>query len=278
MTAASVARLESMLRERKLDHTTFPTFERKPADLAETGLAAVDELLAGGFLRGHLSEVVGAASTGRTCLLTSVFAAALARGEVVALVDACDRFDPVSAATAGLDLSSLLWVRGRELSRDLSQTVKRALKAMSLVLDAGGFGVVALDLSDVPVRVLRQVPATTWLRLSRVLEHSRTVGLLLAPEPIARSAEGQTVMLEGVPGVSVVPVGPVDPVDDGAGLAASSARSGGGIAESKAQWTGSHDRSRVLQGLRSRVRVVRTRRPSDAFVTLWAEYQTPEAQ
>ena len=239
-----------MLRERKLDHTTFPAFERKPADLAETGLAAVDELLAGGFLRGHLSEVVGAASTGRTCLLTSVFAAALARGEVVALVDACDRFDPVSAATAGLDLSSLLWVRGRELSRDLSQTVKQALKATSLVLDAGGFGVVALDLSDVPVRVLRQVPATTWLRLSRVLEHSRTVGLLLAPEPIARSAEGQTVMLSG----------------------------GDAVAESKARWSGSHDRSRVLQGLRSRVRVVRARRPSDAFVTLWAEYPTPEEQ
>ena len=166
MTAASVARLESLLRERKLDRTTFHSFDRKPSDLAETGLAALDELLDGGFPRGHLSEIVGAGSSGRTGVLTTVCGAAIARGEFVALVDACDRFDPASAAAAGLDPSSLLWIRGRERTRDLAQTVKQALKAMTLVLDAGGFGVVALDLSDVPMTVLRQLPMTTW-RLKR---------------------------------------------------------------------------------------------------------------
>ena len=175
-----------------------------------------------------------------------MLAAATARGEVVALIDTCDRFDPVSGAAAGLDLSSLLWVRGRELSRDLSQSVKRALKAMSLVLDAGGFGVVALDLADVPERAIRQMPMTTWMRLSRLLEDSETVGLLLGAEPIARSAEGQTVMLRSS---SIV-----------------------------GRWSGTHDRNRLLQGLECQARVIRARRPHDEFITLRPEFPRPEGQ
>ena len=154
----------------------------------------------------------------------------------------------MSGATAGLDLSSLLWVRerGREQSRDLSQSVKRALKAVGLVLDAGGFGVVALDLADVPERTIRQIPMTTWMRLSRLLEDSETVGLLLGPEPIARSAEGQTVVLQ------------------------SSSIAG--------RWSGTHDRNRLLQGLECQVRVIRARRPHDEFITLRPAFPRPQEQ
>ncbi len=69
-------------------------------------------------------------------------AAAASRGELVALVDTCDRFDPESAAAIGLDLSRLLWIRD-------TGDATRALKAMNLVLQAGGFGLVVLDLADV---------------------------------------------------------------------------------------------------------------------------------
>ena len=55
----------------------------------------------------------------------------------------------------------------------------RALKAMNLVLQAGGFGVVAFDLADVRRPALRQFPMTTWMRLSRVIESSQTVALLI---------------------------------------------------------------------------------------------------
>ena len=221
----------------------FQALDRKRDYLAGTGQASLDELLAGGFTRGHLSEIVGPRSSGRTSLLASVLAAATARGEVVALIDTCDRFDPVSGAVAGLDLSSLLWIRGRELSRDLSQTVKRMLKAVGLVLDAGGFGVVVLDLADLPKRAIRKIPMTTWMRLSRLLEDSETVGLLLGPEPIARSAEGQTVLLR------------------------SNSIAG--------RWSGTHDRNRLLQGLECQVRVIRARRPHDEFITLRPEFPRP---
>ena len=246
MGTFSVARLESLLRARKLDRTTFRALDRKPDDLAETGQASLDALLAGGFARGHLSEIVGPRSSGRTSLLASVLAAATARGEVVALIDTCDRFDPGSGAAADLDLTSLLWVRGRDLSRDLSQSVTRALKAVGLVLDAGGFGVVALDLTDVPARTIRQIPMTTWMRVSRLLENSKTVGLLLGPEPIARSAEGQTVVLR------------------------STAIAG--------RWSGTHDRNRLLQGLECQARVIRARRPHDESITLRSEFPRPEEQ
>jgi hypothetical protein len=119
-------------------------------------------------------------------------AAGVDRGEAVALVDPCDRFDPVSAADLGVDLRRLLWVRG---SGDGS-CGSTALKAMQLVLQAGNFGIVALDLSDVPLPALRAFPFTTWLRMARVIEGTQTVALLVVPSHLARSAGGVTLALD----------------------------------------------------------------------------------
>jgi hypothetical protein len=68
---------------------------------------------------------------------------------------------------------------------------------MNLVLQAGGFGLVALDLAEVTPSVVRRLPFTTWLRLQRVIEGSETACVLLGAEPVARSAEGVTIALKG---------------------------------------------------------------------------------
>jgi hypothetical protein len=189
------AKLESLLRARKLDVTLTTTASWRTADqaaddrLAPTGWAVLDTALGGGLRRGHLSEVIGARSSGRSTVFCSLAAAATARGEVVALVDTHDRFDPGSADAAGVDLGRLLWIRD-------SGNSERALKAMNLVLQAGGFGVVGFDLSDVRGLALRQFPHTTWMRLSRVIEGSVTVAVLIGSEHIARSPGGVTVALE----------------------------------------------------------------------------------
>ena len=73
--------------------------------------------------------------------------------------------------------------------------VEHAIKALNLVLQAGGFSLVALDLAEVPPTVVRRLPFTTWLRLQRVIEGSETVCVLLAAEPVARSAGGVTIAL-----------------------------------------------------------------------------------
>lgn len=190
--AAARAELESLLRARKLDVTLTTAAAWRAGDaerLAPTGWPALDDPLGGGLARGHLSEIVGPRSSGRMAVFCRLAAAAAARGEVVALIDTHDRFDPASAASAGLALDRLLWVRD-------TGDASRAVKAMNLVLQAGGFGMAALDLSDVPAPAFRRFPHTTWLRVSRVIEGSQTVALLLGSEHIARSPGGVTIALE----------------------------------------------------------------------------------
>jgi hypothetical protein len=192
MTA--LAHLETLLRARKLDVTltTSALWRQTREERAQTGVPAIDAALGGGWARGHLSEIVGPRSAGRTTLLCHALAAAVERGEAVALIDPCDRFDPVSASELGLDLQRLLWIRGAgNASCGLT-----ALKAMNLVLQVGNFGLVTLDLSDVRASSMRAFPFTTWLRMSRVIEGSQTVALLVGEDHLARSAGGVTVALD----------------------------------------------------------------------------------
>jgi recombination protein RecA len=223
MSSAARAELESLLRARKLDVTLTSSAPWADPDrsreIAPTGTAALDIALGGGLARGHLSEVVGPRSSGRTTVLCRMLAAAADRGEAVALIDACDRFDPASAEAAGVDLSKLLWVR------DTGDAL-RALKAMNLVLQAGGFGVVAFDVSDVHAMALRQFPYTTWMRMSRVIEGGQTAAVIVAAERLARSPGGVTIALD-LP--TDVP---------------------------RARWSGTSDRARFLRAIDVQTRVV----------------------
>jgi hypothetical protein len=190
------AALESLLRARKLDVTLTSApgaFVLPPERLAPIpGCPALDAALGGGLRRGHLSEITGPASSGATSVAVDAMTAAAARGEAVAVVDTCDTFDPASAAARGLDLSRVLWVRE-------AGDASRALKAFSLILQAGGFGLVVLDLADVPPAALRRFPwywtSSTWMRISRIVEGSDTVALLVGSEHVARSSGGATIAL-----------------------------------------------------------------------------------
>jgi hypothetical protein len=196
------AQVESLLRARRLDRTlALPAQTLDDRTVAATGLGALDDRIGGGLPRGHLSEVVGPRSSGRTALAWAAMAAATRRGEFAALVDPYDAFDPALAAAAGIDLARVLWVRGHGrtgLAGAGAQqpgrgALDRALKATNLILQCGNFAMVVLDLADVPSLALRQVPFTTWLRVQRVIEGSQTACLLVAAEPLARSSAGLTL-------------------------------------------------------------------------------------
>jgi len=220
MPSALRGELESLLRNRKLDRTlTTNAWADVVRDVAPTGLEILDEQLGGGIARGHLSEIVGPRSSGRTTVLCRMFQAAADRGEAIALIDSCDRFDPVSASAGGVDLTKLLWVRERGDGC-------RALKAMNLVLQAGGFGLVAFDIADVSPMMLRQFPYTTWMRIARVIEGSQTAAVVIAAERTARSPGGVTIALEPA------------------------------LDAPRAQWSGAADRARFLRGIELRTRVV----------------------
>jgi hypothetical protein len=223
-TALARADLEALLKARKLDRTLQPTGDAGPAERAAapagrmlpTGLSALDARLGGGLPRGQMSELVGPRSSGRTALMSAALAAATGRGELAALVDPLDAFDPESAASCGVALERLLWIRGEGMTAgplplqakgQADRVLDRAVKALNLVLQAGGFDLVVLDCAEVEAAAIGRLPFTTWFRLQRVVEGSRTVCLLVGPAPISRSASGVSIQLSAArPGLWAPPL------------------------------------------------------------------------
>ena len=204
MASAALHRLEVLLSSRQLDGTLAQAWRAGTPEVMPTGAASLDAALDGGWRAGELSEIVGTTSSGRTSLVWATLAAATAAGQVAALVDASDRFDPLAAAAAGIVLDRLLWVRGRAGSAPLTRParagpgdawVPRAIRAFDLIVRAGGFAVVALDLADVPARQVKALPGTTWLRLAHAIEGQRSVALLVGASPVSRSARGASVFV-----------------------------------------------------------------------------------
>lgn len=250
---ASVAALRSSLGTlagRVASAAELPT--QRELERVSTGIAALDGL-SGGLPRGAVSEIVGAASSGRTSVVHSALAEATNRGEVCALIDVTDSFDPESAVASGVELSRVLWVRcngelpakkdtaakfsandfgghdyiGRAQERDreqkipgllldedaegrtrswlrsprklwndaLSRRLEQALRATDLLLQSGGFGLVILDIGDLPLEVARRVPLTTWYRFRRAVENTPTSLVVVEVEALAQSCAALTVKL-----------------------------------------------------------------------------------
>jgi hypothetical protein len=95
-------------------------------------------------------------------------ASATQGGEVVAIVDAANSFDPATVEQAGVELSRALWVAPRDL--------KSELRAAELILQAGGFGLLVVDFGH-HARPLREGAA---LRLARWAERSGASVLISA--------------------------------------------------------------------------------------------------
>jgi RecA/RadA recombinase len=137
------------------------------------------------FTRGTLVEVAGGASTGKTSLLMSVLAKLTAAGEICAVVDSTDGFDPCSAVLAGVELENLLWVKcGRRL--------EKAFMAADYLVQAKGFGAVWLNLSGLPQRQLNQVPRTYWYRYRTRIKETPTLFFVTAEEAVTGSASQQS--------------------------------------------------------------------------------------
>ncbi|HEV3032617.1 MAG TPA: hypothetical protein VG319_13305 [Polyangia bacterium] len=133
-----------------------------------SGVPALDELLGGGWPRAALSEVSGRRSSGRTAVGLAALGRAAAAGEATALVDTGGALDPRAALAAGVALSRLLWIRC---------TPAESLKAADLVVSAGGFDVLLLDLGAERPRV----PTSAWVRLKHGAERQGTSVLVSSP-------------------------------------------------------------------------------------------------
>lgn len=156
----------------------FTYRERKIAETVSAGMREIDSLT-GGLPRGGLTEICGPSCSGRTTLLISALAARTADAEACAFIDGRDTFDPHSAEAAGVKLSRMLWVRCRNIDQ--------ALRSADLLLQSGGFGLVALDLGDIPADTVRYVPLNVWFRFRRAVEDTPTIFLVLEQEPHAKT-------------------------------------------------------------------------------------------
>ena len=175
--AISKAKLEADIASRFGD--AFRIHEKTVVETLSTGIEEVDALT-GGMPRGAISEIFGPASSGRTSLMCSILAYATMHEETCALVDTNDVFAPTAAAAAGIDFNRLLWIR-------CAGNLEHAFKATDLLLHAGGFGLVILDLGDVPGKDARQIITSWWYRFRRTVEDRPTVLTVLSEESCTRS-------------------------------------------------------------------------------------------
>jgi recombination protein RecA len=191
--AVTKKEIESALVDR-FGHV-FERYERLQGETLPTGIAEIDNAWPG-FPRGAITEIHGVASSGRTSLMLSALATATSHEETCALVDCSDTFDLSSATEANVDFDRLLWIR-------CGHNLERAFKAVDLILHAGGFGFVALNLCDVPAQTVRRVISTWWFRFRRALEN--TPNALIVLTPIAAVRSGAALALEVKSETSVWP-------------------------------------------------------------------------
>lgn len=80
--------------------------------------------------------------------------------------------------------------------RQSEHRLEQVLRATDLLLESGGFGLIVLDLADLPLLAARRIPLTTWFRFRRAVEHKPTILLAIAPQPIAGSCSSLLLRLE----------------------------------------------------------------------------------
>lgn len=242
----------------------------------------MDEVLSGGLPAGAITEMIGPECSGKTGLALSFLAQITAAGKVCAWVDVSDCLQPESAATIGVDLSRLLWVRcgvskslpgqqatnqfelpGKclipppvkkglhgggfgphprtemqglqdaipnlfshprcaepqrrvksekaafETSQPVSARVRKpiiptkpwarieqGLRVTDLLLQAGGFSAIVLDLGSIAPEYASRVPLATWFRYRAAAERSQASILLLTQHACAKSSAGLVLRFE----------------------------------------------------------------------------------
>ncbi len=73
--------------------------------------------------------------------------------------------------------------------------LEQVLRATDLLLESGGFGLIVLDLGDLPQQAARRIPLTTWFRFRRAIEHTPTILLAIEQHPIAGSCSSLLLQL-----------------------------------------------------------------------------------
>ncbi len=171
---------------RRLLHERFPFAARGSSSALVTGIPLLDEQT-GGLPRPALTEIVcSTPSCGSQLLLGQLLQTTRLAAQRVALVDACDAFDPQSWPAHVLE--HLVWIR--------TSHAAQALAAADLLVRDANLGLVVLDLRSTPLAGLRRIPSTQWYRLQRAIESTTLAGVVLTPFALVPSAQLRVELAE----------------------------------------------------------------------------------
>jgi hypothetical protein len=201
MRAAAAIRVEIETKLAQRVPAALTLKIKQAPDLFSTGMTAVDAMLGGGIPRSSITEVSGASSTGKTSFGLSAIASITQLGNACAWVDVNDALSPESAAAASVNLKRLLWLRmSAERKTKIADKpwsrLEQALKVTDLLLQAGGFGAIVLDMSDVLPQHTMRIPLATWYRFRLAAEQARTALIFLTQSPCASSCAALALRCE----------------------------------------------------------------------------------
>ena len=203
---ASLAVIRAQIESRLPGALTV--YDRPAPEVFPTGIFELDEQIRG-IPQSALTQIHAPLnlSSGKTALLVSLMAQVTRREQFCALVDASDCFDPQSAEAAGVNLARVLWVRCSAHQRlkpippqhantaRAGEPLEQAFKATDILVQNGGFALIAVDLGNIEEKQVRRVPLTTWFRFARVVEKMPAALVFLLSYPAAQSCAGLTLRL-----------------------------------------------------------------------------------
>lgn len=102
-----------------------------------TGVLPMDCLLFGGLPKGRSVELFGPPSTLKSYIAYAALAECQASGKIAVLVDTEHSYDPIWAASLGVDNDTLIYVR--------TELAEEAVDAMVVALQSGEVGLIAID-------------------------------------------------------------------------------------------------------------------------------------
>lgn len=151
--------------------------------LFSTGFSSLDNLLAGGFAAGQITEISGKASSGKSTLAFNACLSVLKEGRAAAWIDSGSHVWPIAALEAQLPLEKFLVLRVRD--------GKAAFRGAHLLLSSPG--AVATVVVELPCNYR---PAdTNLIKLQRLAARSGTALIFLTEGSPTSPSIGSAVAL-----------------------------------------------------------------------------------
>lgn len=139
-----------------------------------------------GIPRGAITEMTGKGSVGVSTTVLEMLREFLHQDLYCAYIDVSGSLDVVRAHENGVALERMLWIRG-------SGELDACLTVTDLLVQAGGFGVIVLDIKDIPARQLNQVPQAYWHKLRLALEPTASICFVLSDQGVVKSSAALTL-------------------------------------------------------------------------------------